>query len=268
MVRHEPTRRRVRLTDQALVAVTAARHAAADDERAPSALDLLVALTTAEGAASARLGGLMAGMTRLAERARHGSPRLAAVDDVLRWAAGAVTDRPLSTDDLLSATLELGGSELADALDAAGVPPAALTADVDAASPDDPTTQVTETFGLDPAGAERWPLPCARAMARARAAGGSATALALAIAIDPQLPTPVDPETVVRRLHSVFAGQDWRSASLGREDDAGADAVGVAAERGARGGVVDPLTLTQAARMAGGTLPSTLLAPPEQLGDP
>lgn len=264
MVRHEPARRRVRLTDQALVAVTAARHAATADQREPTALDLLVALATAEGAASTRLGDRMAGMTRLVERARHGSPRLVTVDDVLRWAAGAVTGRPVSTDDLLGATLELGGSELADTLDAAGVPPAALAAEPD----DDPTVHVSETFGLDPNGADRWPLPCARAMARARASGGSATALAVAIAVDPQLPAPVDPETVVRRLRAVFADADWRSAARRRDDDAGADAVAVAAERGAPHGVVDPLTLTQAVRMAGGGLPSMLLAPAEHSGDP
>lgn len=260
MTRHESTRRRVRLTDQALVAVTAARHAAAADEREPSALDVLVALATAEGAASARLGGLMAGLTRLAERARHGSPRLAGVDDVLRWAGGAVTDRPLSTDDLLAATVELGGSELADTLDAAGVPPDTLATEPD----DDPTTHVTETFGLDPAGIQGWPLPCARAIARARAAGGSATALAVAITVDPQLPAPVDPDTVGYRLRRAVEAADWRSAVLARDDDAGVDAVVSAAEGGGRNGVVDPLTLMQAARMAGGALPAELLAPADQ----
>ncbi len=260
MTRHEPTRRRVRLTDQALVAVTAARRAAAVEAREPSALDVLVALATAEGAASARLGDLMAGLTRLVDRARHGSPRLAGVDDVLRWAGGAVTGRPLSTDDLLAATIELGGSELADTLDVAGVPPGALATEPD----DDPATHVTETFGLDPTGTRRWPLPCARAIARARAAGGSATALAIAIAVDPQLPAPVDADTVVRRLREAVGGADWRSAVLARDDDAGVDAVVVAAERGARNSVVDPLTLTQAARMAGGALPAELLAPAER----
>lgn len=264
MTRHESTGRRVRLTDQALVAVTAARRAAAVDEREPSALDVLVALATAEGAASARLGDLMAGLTRLAERARHGSPRLAGIDDVLRWAGGAVTDRPLSTDDLLAATVELGGSELADALDAAGVPPDTLATDPD----DDPTTHVTETFGLDPAGSQGWPLPCARAIARARAAGGSATALAVAITVDPQLPAPIDPDTVVHRLRQAVDGADWRSTVLARDDDAGVEAVVLAAERGARNGVVDPLTLTQAARMAGGALPAGLLAPTDHANGP
>lgn len=254
----------MRLTDQALVAVTAARRAAAADERAPSALDVLVALATAEGTASARLGDLMAGLTRLAERARHGSPRLAGIDDVLRWAGGAVTDRPLSTDDLLAATVELGGSELADTLDAAGVPPDTLATELD----DDPPTHVSETFGLDPAGTERWPLPCARAIARARAAGGSATALAVAITVDPQLPAPVEPDTVVHRLQRTIDSADWRSAVLARDDDAGVDAVVLAAERGGRNGVVDPLTLTQATRMAGGALPAELLAPADQVGDP
>lgn len=264
MARHAPPGLRLRLTDQALVAVTAARRAGELDGREPAAIDLLVALATTEGTAAVRLGDLMSGMTRLVDRARHGSPRMATLEDVLRWAAGERSRRPSTTEDLLAATVELGGSELADAVDAAGVPAAALRRE----PPDDPATLVSETFGLDPAGEQGWPVPCARAMARARAAGESAAALAVAIAVDPQLPAPVDLDTVDQRLRSALGPGDWRLAAADRDDDAGADAVARAAETGARHGVVDPLTLVQATRMAGGGLPALLLAPAEGVDDP
>jgi hypothetical protein len=264
MPRHAGTAQRLRLTDQALVAVTAARRAGELDARQPSAMDLLVALATTEGTAAARLGDVMAGMTRLVERARHGSPRVATAEDVLRWAAGERPPRPVTTDDLLAATVELGGSELADAADAAGVAPHALRDE----APDDPAVQVAETLGLDPQGSQGWPLPCARAVARARAAGGSAAAVCVAVAVDPQLPAPVDVDTVWQRLRLAVGPGDWRTTAADRDDDAGVEAVVAAAESGARRGVVDALTLVQAARMAGGTLAAGLLAPPESVGDP
>lgn len=255
MTRHHPAAVRVRLTDQALVAVTAARRAADLDHRVASAVDLLVTLATAEGRAGARLGDLMAGLTGLVERARHQAPRLAGADEVLWWAAGEVTERPLATDDLLAATVELGGSELADVLDAAGVPVTALRARTDEP---DPIADVSETFGLDPSGAAGWPLPCARAVARARAAGGSATGLAVAVAADPHLPSPVDPDVVAERVRGEL-GADWRAAACRHAEDTGVEAVVTAARRGAHRGVVDPLTLVQAVRMAGGALPARLL---------
>lgn len=264
MARHASTGLRLRLTEQALVAVTAARRAGELDGRDPAALDLLVALATTEGTVAARLGDVMAGLTRLAERARHGSPRLATLDDVLRWAAGERPRRPMTTEDLLAATVELGGSELADAVDAAGVPAEVLRGE----PPDDPAAQVGETFGLNPEAGGGWPLPCARAMARARAAGESAAALAVAIAVEPQLPAPVDVDTVWQRLRAALGPGEWRAAAADRDDDAGLDAVVAAAETGARHGVVDPLTLVQATRMAGGTLPAMLLAPAEDVDDP
>lgn len=255
---------RVRLTDQALVAVTAARQAAADRERHATVVDLLVALSEAEGVAAGRLGAHMAALTRVATRAPAVSPRVAPLDEAVRWAAGDVRARPLSTDDLMAAALEIGGSELADALEASGLSPEALWPDERAeGSVTDPGSDVAETFGWDPAGVGDWPLPCARALARARAAGGSATALAVAIVADPQLPSPADLDTVARRLRRLLGTGDWRAAATAHADDSGADAVREAADRAAPGGRVDPLTLTQATLMAGGSLPARLLEPVE-----
>jgi hypothetical protein len=135
--------RRVRLTDQALVAVTAARRSAAAHGSAATVVDLLVGLSIESDAeAGRRLRDHHGAIGTLADRApaaRWAPPLEVAV----AWAAREADPRPPGTVDLLVAALETGGSDLADLLATCALDARALRAQL-------------EGHGDPPSGPTRW----------------------------------------------------------------------------------------------------------------
>lgn len=260
----------MRLTDQALVAVTAAR-GAAGAQRA-TVVHLLVGLATeSDGVAARALRRQDAAVACLFGLAASASPRLPCLETAVGWAADAVSGRPLWTSDLLLAALEVGGADLADLLERCDVDPLDLAvARPDALAPWAVVAQgadaLTETFGHDPRDTTATP-PAARAIARARALGGSAVALLVALAVEQPLARdaiPLDPDELAQRLYDE---RHSSAATLVRarpdEADHGVDAVLRAAARiRTPDSPVVPLDLLRAAALAGGTRPAALLAPP------
>jgi hypothetical protein len=261
-----PSRARVVLTDQALVAVTLARRHAGSGRA--TVAHLVVGLASEpEGAAARLLRPHDAAAARLADRLGSAPPRLPSVEVALGWAAGAVRGRPLWTTDLLAAALEVGAADLADLLAACSLE----LADLPEASPDgltphallDRAGALAETHGYDPADATFTP-PAARSVARARALGGGAVALVVALAAEHAVApdaVPLDPDELAVRLRATRRPDVlWLPAP--DERDRGLDAVVDAACRiRAAGRRVTPLDLLRAALLAGGRRPAALLAP-------
>lgn len=202
---------RVRVTDQALVAITVARRAGEEHHRHPTAADVLVGLAAeTDGRAGAVLRALPTAAARLPDRAATAPPGLPTLEDVVAR-AGADDPRPVPTGGLLAALLEAGGPDLVDLLTACGYDPRGLYRAATAAA-----GFGIETFGLgsDPdlaAGA-------AVAVARVRAAAGGAVDLLLAIAAAPDAAEliPEDPEGLAAALATLRrdgeperAGRDW-----------------------------------------------------------
>lgn len=173
----------MRLTDQGLVAVTAARQAAAERGGDPTAGDLLAGLAAeAEGQAGVLLRGHPSAAGRLIERVVAGAPDLPALEAVLASTVLARTEgdptHAIPTRALLTGVLEAGGTGVVELLAACGYDPAQLYREATA----EPATG-EETFGL---GSDPDLEPdAAAAVARVRATAGGAVDLVVAIARTP-----------------------------------------------------------------------------------
>lgn len=206
------SRDRVRLTDQALVAITVARRVGEERHRHPTGVDVLVGLAAeGEGHAGVLLRALPTAAARLTDRAASAPPGLPPLEHVVARAGAAEPARPVPTGGLLAALLEAGGPDVADLLTACGYDARALYR----AATDDAGVG-TETFGLgsDPDLAA----DAAVAVARVRAAAGGAVDLVLAIAAAPGAEEliPEDPEGLAALLAMLHrhgepqrAGEDW-----------------------------------------------------------
>lgn len=244
--------RTIRLTDQALVAVTVARRVAGP--RGATVADLLAGLATEpDGAAGAVLRRRSTAAGRLAERVRAAIPGLASLEHAAARAADDAAPRPAPTAALLAAALEVGGPDVADLLAACGYEPRELyRAAVGSVAAD-------ETFGLG--GDVDLAPDAATAVARVRAAAGGAVDLVVAVAALPAPPPllPADAAELAavrddldRRGDATQAGESW---------DRGLDAV-LDAARGWRRGAPPPVSaqdLLRAALVAGGHGPAALL---------
>lgn len=261
---------RVRLTDQALVAVALARRHARAGGREPRVSDLVVGLATEpEGTAGRLLAGHASAASALATRSGTAPPRLPPLDVAVGWAGGEVGQRPAGTVDLLLAALETGSADLADLLERCGLPVAVLAGvQRPAAAPLRDAAEgdaLAETYGFDPGGTEAEPA-AARAVARTRAVGGGAltllAALAVEAAIQPET-VPLDTDELAGRF-AALPDRGWRSVGQAADGDwdAGLEAVVGAARRiRAPGRPLHPLDLLRSAALAGGRGPTRLLAP-------
>ncbi|HVL99696.1 MAG TPA: hypothetical protein VM324_10440 [Egibacteraceae bacterium] len=243
---------RVRLTDQALVAVAAARQAGAHHGRHPTAADMLVGLAAEpDGCAGALLRTLPSAALGLVERTRTTPARLPGLEAVVGRAARRQGARAVSTADLLAALLEAGGPDVTDLLDACGYDARALYRAVTG----DPAA-AHETFGLgsDP----DLSVDAAFAVARVRATGGGAVDLLLAIASTggSQSVLPGGEEELAGRLAGLW--EDGEPARTGPDWDLGLEAV-LAAARAMVAPPIDALDLVRAALLAGGQGPGRLL---------
>lgn len=243
---------RLRLTDQALVAVTAARQAAEEHGRPPTAAHLLVGLAAeADGRAAALLGTPPSAAAQLPERALTAPPGLPPLDAVLTRARAGVPVRPVSTRSLLAAVLEAGGADVVDLLAACGYEPRTLYR----WAIREPRLG-EETFGL---GSDPDLAPdAAAAVARVRAAAGGAVDLVLAIATMPRAEEVIaeDPDGLVSILAVLTRSGEVEEA--GARWDHGLDGVLAAA----RAWVQPPIgigDLLRAAVTAGGRGPERLL---------
>ncbi|MPZ87799.1 MAG: hypothetical protein GEU81_06940 [Nitriliruptorales bacterium] len=261
---------RIRLTDQALVAVTLARAGAEASGHPPTVVDLLLGLTEEpDGVVGRLLREQQRGLLELRSRPR--SPRTAPLDVTVRWAVPEAAPRAVGTGDLLAAALEVGGAELADALEAAGVH---LGADPVARPPrgespagcpglwDNPLSVANETVGLrpptdpDPA----LSVEAALAVARTRALAGGAVDLLLTVADgsqrDARATALPDPRTLARAVQRL----DARGAPSSGSWDLGLDAVLQAARLWRGGEPVDTTDLVRSALTNGGAGPPAILA--------
>lgn len=226
--------RRVRLTDQALVAVTVARRLAGNGRttsrangRANGGASVAHLVAGLEVEPDGVAGGLLAvrqsAAAGLVERAGSASARLPSLEAAVAWAQPTGEGVPLWTLELLRAALEVGAGDLDDHLEAAGHDPDALRSrlgrapwDVDgrwtirsdadeiaAGSRCDP-----ETVRLEPDG--RLDGPAALAVGRARAQGGRLRHLvsALLVAREDGWPPPFVPEA----LQAAVAGSAGAAA--------------------------------------------------------
>lgn len=263
-------RRRVRLTDQALVAVAAARRLAAQRDRQATAGELLVGLASEpDGRAGRLLRAQANAVPRLADEVERHAGALPPVETVVAAAADLATPRPPSTADLLATVLESGGPPAVALLEACGYEPRALYR---AAAPDDPASGArlsSETLGLRP---ESEPDPgltpaAAVAVARVRAAAGGAADLVVAVAesgaSEAGALLPCDAEDLSAHL------AELRRRSPRTEWDGGLEAAVAAARAWHGSGRATAADLLRGAIAAGGTGPSALLeeARSRALGD-
>jgi hypothetical protein len=269
--------RRVRLTDQALVAVGIARRTAAAYGRDATAADLLVALATEpDGVGGHALREHP--VARLHQRLGSLPPALPSLEAIVRRADEQADPRPPGTLDLLVAALRHGGPDLADLLEASGVDPARLLdrlgagpTDGERRAPqlvnlddpvsvgwslfltlDGPWSRASETVGLRPEGDPDPDLEpdAALAVARTRALAGGAVELLLVLAAADEtgalLPVDLwDLADIVGRLHQTGApaDADW---------DRGLDGVVAAARAWCAGRRVTPTDLVRTAAIVGG----------------
>lgn len=264
--------RRVRLTDQGLVAVTVATSTAAAHGRTATAADLLIGLATeSEGWAGHLLRRTERGAVRLAERAGSPPPGLEPMEAVIADAARRAAPRPPGTFDLLRSALTVGGDDVDDLLAACGIDEAALWPDPDlageavaelwAAADEALWGPTSETVTLsEPDGPELTP-GAARAVGRTRAAAGGAVDLVFAITTATEAEARpllhglegiqlAAARTDLERHDPAAAGDDW---------DLGLDAVLSAAAVLARDRPVTTADLLHAALVAGGAGPITIL---------
>jgi hypothetical protein len=254
--------RRVRLSDQALVAVALARRGASG--RPPGVADLLAGLAgEPEGVAGLLLRQRPTGAIAIVERAAGSAGRGPELDAVLRRAAERAEPRPAATGDLLAAALEVGGPDACHLLEFAGFDPRHLYRSIGEAGPSGSGARWAaegETFGLRPeSDPDRGLTPnAALAVARTRAAAGGATELVVVLAAvaGPELSDvlPCEAEELATELHTVQQG-----GAGGVSWDLGVD-VAVAAARAWRGDA--PLTaadLLRGAVIGGGRGPGHLV---------
>ncbi|HVM14370.1 MAG TPA: hypothetical protein VM287_08580 [Egibacteraceae bacterium] len=250
---------RLRLTDQALVAVTAARQAAQEHGRHPTAAHLLIGLAVeAEGQAGALLRTPPTAAAQLLQRALTPPPGLPPLEAVLAQAGAGAPVRPVATRGLLAAALEVGGSDLVDLLAVCGYAPRRLYR---AAMRDFRLGEETFGLGSDPDLAP----DAAAAVARVRAAAGGAVDLVLAIATMPRAEEliPEDPDGLVSILTQLSRSGEVERA--GDRWDHGLDGVVAAA----RAWVQPPIgirDLLRAAAVAGGRGPGRLLEEADRRG--
>lgn len=243
---------RLRLTDQALVAVTAARQAGEQHGRHPTAADLLIGLAVeSEGQAGAALRTRPAAAAHLLERGSTAPPDLPPLEAVLAHAGVGAPARPLSTADLLAAVLEVGGADLVDLLAACGYEPGALYR----VATSEPRLS-EETFGL---GSDADLAPdAAAAVARVRAAAGGAVDLVLAIATSPRADELIAEDADGLASILVLLSRSGEVEQAGDRWDHGLDGVLAAV----RAWVQPPIgigDLLHAAVVAGGRGPGRLL---------
>jgi hypothetical protein len=263
--------RRVRLTDQALVAVAIARDASAAQDRPATSADLLIGLATeSEGWAGHLLRRTERAVVRLAERGASLPPGLAPMDVVIADAADRAAPRPPSTFDLLRSALIVGGEDIDDLLSACGVDMAALwpepppgdpVADLWAAADESPWTPTSETVTLADPGGPVLSVSAARAVGRTRAAAGGAVDLVLAVATAAEGDARA-PLQGVEGMQLAAARADLERhdpAASGDDWDLGLEAVLAAAAVLARERQVTTGDLVHAALVAGGAGPITVL---------
>lgn len=262
----------MRLTDQALLAVTLGRAGAAREDHT-SVADLVVGLAAEpEGRAGLLLRRQANAATALAVRAAAASPRLPVWRVAVGWAHRDVAARPLSTTDLLDAAVEVGGSDLADLLEACGYDLAELAAPTpEALSLADAVElgALSETYGYDPAATDATP-PAGRAVSRSRAVGGGALALVAALAQETSARTAgvgIDGETLLDRLRSLgAAGACAAGQRLSPADpaawDRGLDPVLDTARTIVGRAPIHPAALLHAAAVVGGRGPARVLTRP------
>lgn len=262
----DPQRRAVRLTDQALVAVTVARHTARAQGREPTSADLLLGLAAEpEGWAGHVLRRRSSPLAALAERSGSLPPSLASLEEVVGVAASRARPRPPGTADLLAASVAAGGADLEDLLSACGFTPEDLR--VDSGSHTALPSDAIADEALWHSGSETvsaadeadWLEPAARrAVGQVRALGGGAVDLLILLAADhgPIADSGGEIDAAMlnaaRRALAPFADAPaaW---------DAGLDAVLAAARLLAENRLVSPTHLLQAALLAGGSGPAAVL---------
>jgi hypothetical protein len=275
-----PTRR-VRLTDQALVAVVVARQTAAAHGRSPTSLDVLIGLgVEPDGWAGHLLRQRGAALVALADRAATPSPRLADLDVVVAGAAERAAPRPPGTRDLLVAALTVGGDDVDDLLESAGYALGDLWPDDnwDAEPHEHPDslddgdllwTASQETVTL--AGPTIPPMTpaAARAVGRTRAIAGGALHLIYLIVGAVADPTGAVDERVL--LGAVAARRHLEradpAAAAAAPEDAGLEPVLEAVRDLAAGREATTMDLIHALLLAGGTGPLALLTAPHGSDD-
>lgn len=247
---------RVRLTDQAAVAVTLARAAAAGADA--TVAHLLVGLTTEpEGRAGRRLRERGTAAARLVDRAA--GTTAAPLEAALTRAAAAAGERAVGTVELLDAALAVAGEDLEALLVDVG-----YHRDLDGWLTADPALEWfedAETFGYDPAPETQMDAAASRVVAQVAAVGGGAVEVLIAAAAAPDsaldMPDPRDLAATAARLGG--HGERW---------DMGLDVVITAAQTLSAGQVVRVPDLVTAALVAGGDGPRLVseLATPDEHG--
>jgi hypothetical protein len=262
--REEGAPRRVRLTDQALVAVALARRSAAAHGREPTAVDLLLGLASEpDGWAAHVLRRRDAAVVALAERAGSPPPAVPDLMEVVAAAADRAAPRPPGTRDLLTAVLTISGPDVDDLLEACGFGEADLWRDEHLAEAEQVVdgggtwladehatwSSSQETVTLEGPDQPRLSPAASRAVARVRAVAGGAVDLVAVLVDEPGI-TP----SRVRR--SLGTRRSARLAAEGSETwDAGLEAVLDMVEIIAGGEEASAYHLLQAALVAGGRGP-------------
>jgi hypothetical protein len=263
--------RRVRLTDQALVAVTLARQAAAARDREPTSLDLLLGLAAEpDGWAGHLLRRRDSAAAALVVRAAAPPPGLTPLLEVVATAAERAAPRPPGTRDLLRAVLTDGGEDVDDLLASCGFAEPDLWADEpddgkhlvvipadgssegtdpDVGGPPHPDVEVpwapgSETVTLDGPDQPLLSPAAARAVAKVRALAGGALDLVELLLVD--LDEAQRKTLPAGRSSGVPTDEPW---------DAGLDAVLDAVAVVAGGRAASTYHLLQAALLAGGRGP-------------
>ena len=234
---------RVRLTDQAAVAVALARRAAGD--ASVSIGHLVVGLTLEpDGRAGRRLRERPTAAAIVADRVT--TTPAPAIDVALQRAGTRAGRRAVGTVDLLDAALAEGGAALAGLLDEAG-----YHRDLDgwlAGDPDLDWFDNAETYGFDPAGTDSMDPAASRVVAQVRAVDGGAVEILIAAAAAPESPqTGADPRDLA------VTAQRLRGST--NRWDVGVEAVLAAAEALRGGDQVTVADLMTAALVAGGDGP-------------
>lgn len=259
--------RRIRLTDQALVAVTLARQVAGQHGRSVTAADLVIGLgSEPEGWAGHLLRRREGSLIALAGRAGSLPPALATLEQLIADAAEHAAPRPPGTHDLLRSALVVGGEDLVDLLESCGFSPAELwpaeeeVPDV-AYRAEALWAPTSETVTLDdPHGLALSPA-AVRAVGRTRAMAGGSVDLLIALASGPD----TDLEALVGRvggLELALARADLERHDPAAADegwDRGLDEVLAAAAVLARDRRATPADLLHATLVAGGPGPLAVL---------
>jgi hypothetical protein len=271
--------RRVRLTDQALVAVVLARETAAAQRREATALDVLIGLgAEPDGWAGQLLRQRSAALVVLADRAASPPPALAPLDEVVAAAADRALPRPPGTRDLLAAVLTVGGDDVDDLLAACGY----AGGDLWPATADDPGRGgaapaeelwlgAEETVTLVGPGLPVLTPAAARAVGRVRAIAGGALAL-LEQLVGEHAGSgdgTVGEATVLGALAArAHLERAEPAAAASTPHDAGLDPVLAVAADLAAGRAATTADLLHALLLAGGTGPLQALRHDPQTHDP